>query len=159
MLQLRLEADNQRKRIEHYQRALARIRAATGAHGVQRTRRGGRARVRGAVMPCGVAAAGITDVTQLQAKFSTRDSALESLREQQTIYEARREWARCFNCAGGVTREFLLHVQERLRKLREEKRRLQAELDSLQFGDNHVTSRHIRQVGRAVFVWGGCGVG
>jgi hypothetical protein len=56
---------------------------------------------------------------------------------------------------GGVTREFLLHVQERLRKLREEKRRLQAELDSLQFGDNHVTSRHIRQVGRAVFVWGG----
>lgn len=45
-------------------------------------------------------AAGITDVNQLQAKFLTRDSALESLREQQAIYEVR-----CAVTLGGAESE------------------------------------------------------
>lgn len=52
----------------------------------------------------------------------------------------------CRNAGWRRIRALSASLQERLRKLRDEKRRLQAELDSLQFGDNHVTSRHIRQV-------------
>lgn len=92
--QLKTAAEYQRQRIQEYQDAFRRIRAATG----------------------------IADASQLYSKFIGRDSAVDALNEQRTLYE------------------------NRLAALRVEKEAAQRELEALQFGDNTITSRYIRQV-------------
>lgn len=91
---LKLAHVQQRKRIAEFQNAFRRIRAATG----------------------------ISDASELYAKFTTRDTAVDALMEQRDAYEKRAA------------------------ALRQEQEKALAELEALKFGDDQVTSRYIRKV-------------